>query len=177
MPDTLWSLGAGAIGWFAVNLAVKPWLEFLALRKEIQEELILLVDILRPARRDTPEFYELSDEAYKADREMFAGVQEKIRRLGSKLGAYNTYLSSSPFMPTSYLLRILGYKIDDASKNLFQLAKAYNDDHITVTRHQVETALRLPHSDAIGAEIVIENRKRRREELALERQADADRSE
>jgi hypothetical protein len=174
MPDTLWSLGAGAIGWFAVNLAVKPWLEFLALRKEIQEELTFLLDTHRPPNVDTK--YEHGDEAYNTERQMFYDAQKKIRQLGSKLSAHNTFLSSSPFRPTSYLLRKLGYKIDDASKKLLQLAKEYDWDDITVTRYQVETALRLPHSEAIWAQAVIENRKRRQEERALERQADADRS-
>jgi hypothetical protein len=43
-----------------------------------------------------------------------------------------------------------------------QLAKAYDEDDITVTRYQVETALQLPHSEAWWAQKIIENRKRSR---------------
>ncbi len=83
MPDTLWSLGAGALSWFAVNLAMKPWLEFLALRKDIQEELIFLFDLLRPPNISTK--YEHGDEAYNAENRDFYDAQKKIRQLGSKL--------------------------------------------------------------------------------------------
>ena len=166
MPDTLWSLGAGAVGWFAVSFAVKPWLEFLALRKEIQEELIFLSDLLHPPNLGT--LYENGDEAdkvkeaYNVETEIFYDTQKKIRQLASKLTAHNTFLNSSPLKPTSYMLCKLGYKIDEASKKLLQLAKAYDEDDITVTRYQVETALQLPHSEAWWAQKIIENRKRSR---------------
>jgi len=152
---------------------MKPWLEFLALRKDIQEELIFLFDLLRPPNISTK--YEHGDEAYNAENRDFYDAQKKIRQLGSKLSAHNTFLNSSPFRPTSYLLRKLGYKIDDASKKLLRLAQEYDQDDIIVTRYEVETALRLPHSEASWAQMVIENRKRRRE-AAQRRKADADRS-
>jgi hypothetical protein len=72
MPDTLWSFlgwfGAGALGWFGANFIGKPLMDFLALRKEIEEELTFLSNV------DPPHIgikYEYGDDAYDKYRNLF----------------------------------------------------------------------------------------------------------
>jgi hypothetical protein len=42
MLHSLWLLLVGILGWVAANFAGNPLIEFLRLRKEIRQELILL---------------------------------------------------------------------------------------------------------------------------------------
>jgi hypothetical protein len=52
MLNTLWTFLVGVLGWVAANFAGKPLVEFLALRKEIQEELTFLSNV-DPASTNT----------------------------------------------------------------------------------------------------------------------------
>ena len=94
-----------------------------------------------------------------------------MRRLGSKLSALNT----SFYRPLSHLLFILGYKIDNAAKNLLRLSAEFEDDDRALSLYQIEVALRLPHSDEKLAKSIIEHRERRLEEGCTKSQ-DRDRS-
>jgi DNA-binding transcriptional regulator WhiA len=70
----------------------------------------------------------------------------------------------------------LGYKIDDAAKNLLRLAAEFEDDDRALSLYQIEVALRLPHSDEKLAKSIIEHRGRRLEEAAQRRKTETDQS-
>jgi hypothetical protein len=115
---------------------------------------------------------EQGKEAYDNEISMFRDAQKTIRRLGSKLNALNASL----YRPLLYVLHAMGYDPKDAAKKLLGLSTQYEEDDRAVTRYQVETALRLPHSEAFMAEIIIKNRKRDRERAAQKRKTNADQS-
>jgi len=134
---TLWPLGVGVFGWFtgilgavfgwlARNFLSKSMLEFVKVRQEIQEELTYLSNVDLPSSQT---FCEGTAADYEEEVRIFAKARGKVRRLGSKLSALNT----SFYRPLSYLLRILGYKIDDAGKNLLRLSTEFEDDDRAVS--------------------------------------------
>ena len=162
---TLWPFGVGVFGWFtgilgavcgwlARNFLGKSILEFVRVRQEIQKELTYLSNVDLPSSRT---FREGTAEDYEEEVRIFAEARGKVRRLGAKLSALNT----SFYRPLSYLLRILGYKIDDAAKNLLRLSAEFEDDDRALSLYQIEVALRLHHSDEKLAKSIIEHRERR----------------
>jgi hypothetical protein len=175
MLQVLGTFFVGALGWIAANFVHKPLIEFLSLRREIQEELILLSHVHLPLE-ETKE--EQGDEAYNEQIQMFWEARKKIRQLGSKLSAYNTFLNTPLLTPTSCLLHVMRYEIDDAAKQLLRLSTAYDNEDEAVTRYRVEVALRLPRSNEVLVQSILKTRKarqeRRRKEAAAEQKTDAD---
>jgi hypothetical protein len=151
MLSVLWPFLIGVLGWIAANFAGKPLIEFLSLRKEIQEELIFLSNVYSP-RKETREY---GEEAYNNERRMFSDAQTTIRRLGSKLNALNASL----YKPLPYVLRAMGYDLNDAAKKLLGLSTQYDDNDRTLTRYGVEVALRLPHSEERWVQSITESRR------------------
>jgi hypothetical protein len=144
-------------------------MDFLTLRREIHEELIFF------SNADPPNMgtkHEYGDEAYDREARLFEDAQKKIRQLGSKLSSQVTFLNTFPCKLVSYLLPGLGYKPDDAAKQLLWLSAAYEDEDRAIARYRVEIALRFPLSGERYAKYVLEMRERRREEAALRRQSD-----
>ena len=177
---TLWPFGVGVFGWFtgilgavcgwlARNFLGKSILEFVKVRQEIQKELTYLSNVDLPSSRT---FREGTAADYEEEVRIFAEARGKVRRLGSKLSALNT----SFHRPLSYILRILGYKIDDAAKNLLRLSAEFEDDDRALSLYQIEVALRLPHSDKKLAKSIIEHRERKLEEAAQSRKTETDQS-
>jgi hypothetical protein len=161
-------LGA-VFSWLALNFPGKSILEFVKVRQEIQEELTNLSNVDIPSSQT---FCEGTAADYEEEVRIFAEARGKVRRLGSKLSALNT----SFYRPLSFLLRILGYKIDDAAKNLLRLSAEFEDDDRALSLYQIEVALRLPHSDEKLAKSIIEHRGRRLEEAAQRRKTETDQS-
>jgi hypothetical protein len=117
MFDMLWHIFGpfvlGVLGWFAVNFAGKPYLEFLTLRKEIHEELIIFFYVHPPPDEEHDvSGEEISPEAYREAIKAYSDARKSIRRLAAKLSALNVSLSR----PVSYCLRWRGYKVQDAAK-------------------------------------------------------------
>jgi len=154
------SVALGAIGWFGANLLINPWLEVLKLRKEVQEELILLADVDPPS---SGTFYEEGEEAYQHEVKKFSDSRQRNRHLGAKVSAHGTLLDTHPFSVSSYLLRMCGYKISDAGKQLLQLSNVFRDEDRAIIRYHVEVALLLPISDEDYAKSVIRDREKRRQ--------------
>jgi hypothetical protein len=161
MLQVLGTFLVGAIGWFAANFFGKPWIEFRALRKEIQEELTFSVNDDLPSKLT---LFEHGDEVYNDEKKRFYDAQKNIRLLGSKLSALNTSL----YRPLSYLLQTRGYKLNDAARNLLWLSKQFDADGRALTRCKIEVALRLPHLEQRWVQSMIEMQ----EAAALRRQED-----
>ena len=158
-------LGA-VFGWPALNFLGKQILEFVKVRQEIQEELTNLSNVDIPSSQT---FRKGTAADYEEEVRIFAEARGKVRRLGSKLSGLNT----SFYRPLSYLL---GYKIDDAAKNLLGLSTEFEDDDRALRLYQIEVALRLPHSDEKLAKSIIEHRERRLEGAAQRRKSETDQS-
>ena len=165
--SALWPLGAGVVGWFAVNFVGKPYLEFLSLRKEIQAELIFWSYVHPPLDEETDEYgNEISQEAYNEAMKKYSDARSSIRRLGSKLSALNVSLSR----PLSNYLRGQ-YKVHDAAKGLLRLSIAFDDDDRTLTRHDIEGLLRLPYSQEGTVQVIREIRREEQEAREARRKA------
>jgi hypothetical protein len=161
-------LGA-VFGRLARNFLGKSVLEFVKVRHEIQKELTYLSNVDLPSSQT---FREGAAAEYEEEVRIFSDARGKVRRLGSKLSALNTSL----YRPMSYLLLILGYKIDDAAKNLLRLSAEFEDDDRALSLYQIEVALRLPHFDEKLPKSIIEHRERRLEEAAQRRKTETDQS-
>jgi hypothetical protein len=160
------SIGVGVLSWFAVNLFGKSFLDFLALRKEIHEELIFLSDVNPPSEQT---LHEGAEEDYKEEVRIFSDARQKVRRLGAKMSALNASVYLTP-----YLLRNLGFDLDSAAKNLLALSTAFEPEDRTVARYMVEVALRLPRFNEWWAQRLIESRTRKREAAKLKRKSEID---
>ena len=173
MADLPWSFAWGVLGgfaaWLATNFVGKPFMEFLALRREIQEELTFLQNVDPP---NTGTLYEFGDEAYDKELTEFNDARKKIERLASKLTALNTYF----YPPVPHLLRALGFNIENATTRLRRLSGEHNYENATVLRYELEVSLRLPHLKEPFAKAVVANRKRRQKAAEQRRNVDADRS-
>src|ERR1700730_4949317 len=105
--------------WLILNFLGKPYLEFRKVRQDIHEELTYLSDVDPPSRQT---YHEGTEEDYKEEVRIFANARETTRRLGSKLSAM------SLDWPLPYMLRIRGYDLDKAAKNLLKLSTEFDND-------------------------------------------------
>ena len=178
MFNMLWPLFSGlggilgvTVGWFVLNFLGKPFLEFLTLRKEIQEDLIYLSNVYPPSQQT---FHEGTEEDYQNEVTKFRDARDKMRQLGSRMISFSTFLTK----PLPYILqRWMGYDLDVAARNLLGLSTEFETIDITIRRYRIEVALRLPHSEEKMARLLIAQRTRGREAAASpRRKSDADQS-
>jgi hypothetical protein len=160
MGNTLWHIFGpfvlGALGWFAVNFFGKPLLDFLTLRKEIQEELTFLANVGPP---ENSTLYERGDEAYAEEVKAFRDFHRSIRRLAAKMSAMGVSLEIPLYKLASRALDTMGFRVHDATKQLLSLSTwHYEDDDRILARYRVEVALRLPHAEERLVESIIEYR-------------------
>jgi hypothetical protein len=147
MVEMLWHIFGpfvlGVLGWVAVNFVGKPYLEFLTLKKEIHEELIIFWYVHPPADQDHDVYgEEIPPEAYREAMRAYSDARETIRRLGSKLSALNVSLTR----PLSYWLSWRGYKVQDAANGLLRLSTEFDYADRTLLCDSIERFLRLPYS-------------------------------
>ena len=163
-----WSTGILGVffSWLTLNFLGKPYLEFRKVLQEIQEELVYLSDVDPPSQEL---IYDGEEEDLKEAIRIFADAQQIMKRLGAKVNAISIDL------PLSYMLRLFGYDLDKAAKDLLRLSIHSEHDERTITRYNVESALQLPHANEWWAKRLIEDRKRK-QEAAKRRKASAGQS-
>ena len=71
LGSAIWPFLFGALGWFVANFFARPFLDFLALRSQVQEEIIFTGNVGRMTA-DKPDYVEAVD---------------SLRRLGAKMQA------------------------------------------------------------------------------------------
>jgi hypothetical protein len=135
MSSTIVSLllgvGGAVVGWIVTNFFAKPLIDFLNLRSQVHEEMIVTGNIGKMV-------------AGTADH--FKAV-ETLRRLGAKVQATNVSLSSLPFVPLRWCLSTWGYDLRRAGRGLIGLSNSLVEGDRAAETSVIQAALKLPPAD------------------------------
>jgi hypothetical protein len=122
----------GAVGWYAANFLAKPFLEFLALRSQVHEEIIFTGNVGPMTAHHTASYEKAVD---------------SLRRLGAKIQAMDVSAKTlRPQAPLRWLLAYYGFDLAKAGTNLIGLSNALTDVGRALHVDKIEVALRLPRS-------------------------------
>jgi len=129
----------GGAGWLSVSFVGGPYAEVRNLRRTALEELVFVANVgsFLMERDEDGNLY-ISD----GPMQLWEHAQ-RLRRLSTKFGAI--HLTANLVLRT--LLRWHGWDLEKASKNFMGLSNSLSDDLALRIRyrHDIETALGLPH--------------------------------
>jgi hypothetical protein len=123
MWSAIASLLLGTIGWFVASFFGKPLLDFLNLRSQVHEEVILAGNI-GPMRAGTSDYRAI----------------ERLRRLGAQVRA--TSITASPLL--RWYLSKAGYDLKKAAGGLIGLSNSLNQEDRALYTDQIQKGLKLP---------------------------------
>jgi hypothetical protein len=126
MWSAFWPVFLGVVGWFVASFFGRPYLDFLSLRSQVQEEIIFTGNVGPMTAHST------------ADYEKAVG---SLRRLGAKMQAMDVSAQ-----PPRWFLSLLGFDLAKAGRNLIGLSNALTDDGRVLHVDKIEVALNLPRS-------------------------------